>query len=139
MRTVSCSYGQVGDGSTTDRYTPVQVRTSATPTYLSGVAQITAGDYHTCVRFSTGGTYGCWGYNSLYQLGDGTTTNGLFAPAPRTITSFTITWIAAGEAFTCTTSGDTSNQCYCWVRNRYVCLCYHGVPKFLTHLKEYYV
>jgi alpha-tubulin suppressor-like RCC1 family protein len=61
-------YGQLGDGSTTDRLTPVQV---------SGITTATSaftGDAHTCARLLSG-TLSCWGWNGYGQLGDGTTTN----------------------------------------------------------------
>ena len=72
---VSCwgynDYGQLGDGTTTDRNTPTQ--TSSLGTDRTAVA-ITAGDYHTCAILDDG-SVSCWGYNSYGQLGDGTTTN----------------------------------------------------------------
>ncbi len=59
--------GQLGDGSTTNRLTPVQV------SGLSNVQAISAGAYHTCAVLSDGSTW-CWGYNDSGRLGDGTTT-----------------------------------------------------------------
>ncbi|MCP4695939.1 MAG: hypothetical protein GY862_03675, partial [Gammaproteobacteria bacterium] len=62
-------YGQLGDDSTTDRTTPMDVVALS-----SGVAAIAAGDSHTCVLITDGGVK-CWGYNSDGQLGDGTDMN----------------------------------------------------------------
>jgi alpha-tubulin suppressor-like RCC1 family protein len=65
------SDGQLGDGTTTNRLTPVDVSG-----LVRGVLTIAAGAIHTCVVMSTGGVK-CWGSNSYGQLGDGTATNQL--------------------------------------------------------------
>lgn len=63
-------YGQLGDGTTTDRTSPVVV------SGMSNVQQpknIGAGFGTTCSRASS--TVKCWGLNDKGQVGDGTTTN----------------------------------------------------------------
>jgi hypothetical protein len=61
-------YGQLGDGTTTDRDVPVAV------SGLSGVVAISAGNDHSLALLSDG-TVKAWGLNNDGQLGNGTTTN----------------------------------------------------------------
>jgi alpha-tubulin suppressor-like RCC1 family protein len=58
--------GQLGDGTTTDRWAPVQV---GTDTHWASAA---CGQLHT-VTVKTDGTLWAWGGNEAGQLGDGTT------------------------------------------------------------------
>ena len=62
------SAGQLGDGTTVDETTPVQV------SGLSSVKQIAGGWFHT-LAVKSDGTVWAWGYNSSGQLGDGATTD----------------------------------------------------------------
>ncbi len=55
---------QLGDGTTTDRLTPIQV--------LTGVTAVSAGNVHT-LAVRTDASLWAWGYSVYGQLGDGTT------------------------------------------------------------------
>jgi len=71
--------GQVGDGTTTLRTTPVAVKGLE-----SDVVAITAGIYHTCA-LTVAGAAMCWGSNFDGELGDGTTTR---RPLPTLVKNF---------------------------------------------------
>ena len=72
--TVSCwggnDFGQLGDGSSVDRFTPVPVAFDGS----TSVDELAAGSFHTCSRKALGAVR-CWGSNEKGQLGDGTTDN----------------------------------------------------------------
>jgi hypothetical protein len=65
------NFGQLGDGTTSDRSAPVAVSGLS-----GGVTAVAAGSFHTCALTRSGGAK-CWGSNNNAQLGDGTTTNRL--------------------------------------------------------------
>jgi alpha-tubulin suppressor-like RCC1 family protein len=66
--------GQLGDGTSISRTTPVRV------SGLTNATGIAAGGSHSVARTSDGRVW-TWGYNGSGQLGDGTTT-GRLSPAP---------------------------------------------------------
>jgi hypothetical protein len=111
--------GQVGDGTTTDRLTPVTVIAAAGSTDpLTGVRAVAAGWFHTCALMLDT-TVKCWGTNEEGQLGDGTTTN---RTAPVTVIAAVgttsplsgVTAIAAGDLRTCALLVDTTVTCWGW-------------------------
>jgi alpha-tubulin suppressor-like RCC1 family protein len=67
-------YGQLGDGTTTNRHTPVQAKGPGGAGFLSAVAAVTGGMWHT-IALKSDGTVWTFGYNEYGQLGDGTTTS----------------------------------------------------------------
>jgi len=111
--TVSCwgwnIYGQLGDGTTTDRNTPTQ--TSTLGTGRTAVA-ISSGGAHTCAILDDG-SVSCWGYNNKGQLGDGTTTNRNTSTQTSSLgTGRTAVAISSGGYHTCAVLDDASVSCW---------------------------
>lgn len=109
-------YGQLGDGSTTDRSSPVAVSTSGV---LNGktVQDIQAGLNHTCVRANSAAY--CWGNNGSGQIGDGTNT-GRASPVavsqqPGKLTSSNVLSIGGGSNRGCAVV--TDGRTFCWGLN----------------------
>jgi len=108
-------WGQLGDGTTTDRYTPVAVQLGDRPDLT--VKQITAnGGNHTCAIASNDQVY-CWGDNEYGSLGDGTTTGRYTPTAPQlgNRPDLTVKQITAGYDHTCAIA--SNDQVYCWGSN----------------------
>ena len=113
---VSCwgsnDYGQLGDVTTTSRYTPAQ--TSSLGTNRGAVA-ISSGWGHTCALLDDT-SVSCWGYNANGELGDGTNTN---RDTPTQTSSLgigrTVIAISSGYFHTCAILDDGSVGC--WGRN----------------------
>ncbi len=103
-------YGQLGDGSTMGRSTPVAVSSLG-----SGVATIVAGTSHSCARTTAGAAH-CWGDNFFGQLGDGSTTHRT-TPVAVSGLGAGVAAIAAGDTHSCALT--TAGAVHCWGNNSY--------------------
>lgn len=116
----SNSKGKLGDGTTTNRSTPVDVTglsTGVVSIVASGKKIIygtfTQPDQHTCALLSNGGVK-CWGENKQGQLGDGTALD-RSTPVDVMTLSSGVTSIQVGDTHSCaqTQAGDVK----CWGNN----------------------
>ena len=100
--------GQLGDGTTENRSTPVLV--------AGGLRflQVSAGDGYTC-GVTTGNQAYCWGQNVNARLGDGTTRTRVIPVA--VLGGRRFRQIDAATTHTCGVT--TANEAFCWGSNRY--------------------
>ena len=104
----SNEFGQLGDGTTTDRLTMTDVSLDAARTATS----ISSGKDHTCSILDNGELQ-CWGRNNYGQLGDGTNSHSI-SPVGAILSGVPVQ-ISSGDWHTCAIMDDASLQC--WGRN----------------------
>ncbi len=107
----SNEYGQLGDGSTSQRNIPANVSGLS-----GGVIAVAAGGTHTCALIksqpeSSSGGVKCWGSNAYGQLGDGTTHQ---HPKPVSVSGLDsgVIAIAAGYGHNCALTIDGAVKCW---------------------------
>jgi alpha-tubulin suppressor-like RCC1 family protein len=103
-------HGQLGDGTTINRPTPVDVRGLG-----SEVIALTAGWGNTCALTAGGGVW-CWGYNQNGELGNGGTIDGN-VPTPVSGLESGVKAIESGDDHTCAVTAEGALKC--WGFNEY--------------------
>lgn len=98
------SEGQLGDGSTTQRFTPVPVAGARK------FRQVRVGWTHTC-GLTTSGEAFCWGSNIDGQIGDGSTAKRRLRPA-RVAGGLIFRQLDVGFSHVCGVT--TNNRAFCW-------------------------
>ncbi|MEV7010051.1 S8 family serine peptidase [Streptosporangium sp. NPDC051022] len=102
------SQGQLGDGTTTNRTSPVTV------SGLTSVKQVSSRADHVLALIN-GGTVKAWGDNSQGQLGDGTTTD---RKTPVSVSGLTgVTQVAAGSLHSTAATSSATSATYTWGDN----------------------
>jgi alpha-tubulin suppressor-like RCC1 family protein len=103
--------GQLGDGTTVDRGTPV----AATNVVATVPLVIGAGAAHTCAN--TGGFTHCWGNNASGQLGDGTSTSTSTPVVTSTMSG--VVGFALGTDSSCLVGSASGSHVLCWGANAF--------------------
>lgn len=103
--------GQLGDGTTTNRYLPVAVPG------LADVVQVSTGLQFTCARTGDGRVL-CWGGNMTGYLGDGTFGGTRLTPAPVLrapgVALDRVIELASGSSHSCARRDDGTIWCWGW-------------------------
>ena len=103
-------FGQVGDGTVTQRVSPVLVALPAGET----LTQVTAGSFNSCGLASSGSAY-CWGSGEFGQLGNGATDASLRPVLVAVSAGVSFTQIGTGAVSSCGLS--STGVVYCWGAN----------------------
>jgi len=106
--------GELGNG-TFNPSDPTGIATPVDVTGLtSGVAQISAGGFHTCALTAAEGVK-CWGWNSYGQLGLGAFTEFSATPVDVETLAGGVQQISSGQVHTCAVTNEGIAKC--WGRN----------------------
>lgn len=124
------SYGQLGDGTTADRGTPVTVSELSSQTLVgpptprpsgsalppaapSGLVAVSAGAGHSCA-ITLEGSVKCWGDNSHGQLGDGTGGPDVFSAIPVDVKGLAsgVATVSAGGSHSCAVTTEGAVKCW---------------------------
>jgi alpha-tubulin suppressor-like RCC1 family protein len=99
------TYGQLGDGSTATRTSPVDVTGIA-----SGAIAVAAGGDHACAILATSALK-CWGRNDSGQLGNGSLAS---SPAPVAVTGlgFGVSVVSLGTDHSCAIGPNSALLCW---------------------------
>jgi alpha-tubulin suppressor-like RCC1 family protein len=97
--------GQLGNGQSVNRPTPVQV------SGITDAVAIAAGAFHTCAVLVSG-VVRCWGLNDFGQLGDGTTGNRSLPSPVQGLVAGDAVAIAAGRTHTCLRTPTGGVRCW---------------------------
>jgi alpha-tubulin suppressor-like RCC1 family protein len=99
------AFGAVGDGTTTNRSSPVDVKGMS-----SAVLQVSTNSLDTCDLVFNGGAF-CWGWNKDGQLGDGTTSDSHTPVAVKSL-PVQLAQIGVGVEFSCALTFAGPVQCW---------------------------
>lgn len=117
LATGTNEHGQIGDGTTQDKSSWVNITNSGV---LSGrrVISISSGEFHT-VALCSDNTLAAWGWNGFYQLGSASAPGLVPSAVSRTsaLSGKTIVAVAAGNLHTLVLTSE--NQVYAWGYNGY--------------------
>lgn len=100
---------RLGDGTTTQRLTPVDVSGLS-----SGVVAVAAGGRHTCV-LTTGGGAKCWGDNTSGQVGYSSTVTTRTTPVDVSRLTSSVVALASGNSHSCALT--SAGAAKCWGHN----------------------
>lgn len=102
------TFGQIGDGTTTNRLTPVSVNGLS-----NAVLNISAGGQYACAIIE-GGMIKCWGANQYSQLGNGAIT---YRATPLDVSNLPVGLTSIAIGFTHSCASTSSGSVKCWGNN----------------------